>query len=111
MSQWSSYQEGKAQLQQWMDTVEQELDVALPQQPGLKEKMSLLERLRAIEADIDSHSGALSRLNDKATELFEKTGDHVFAEEPRTDLSAQFSDITEVIKVKLIALLPLNSFI
>lgn len=99
MTQWSSYQEGKAQLQQWMDTVEQEIEVALPQQPGLKEKVSLLERLRAIEADIDSHSAALSRLNKKATELFEKTGDQVFAKEPTAELNAQFSDITTVIKV------------
>lgn len=105
MTQWGSYQEGKAQLQQWMDTVEQEVEVALPQQPGLKEKVSLLERLRAIEADTDSHSATLSRLNEKATELFEKTGDQAFAEDLREDLSAQFSDITVVIKVNLMALL------
>lgn len=111
MTQWSSYQEGKAQLQQWMDTVEQEIEVALPQQPGLKEKISLLERLRAIEADIDSHSAALSRLNEKATELFEKTGDQAFAEEPRAELTAQFSDITAVIKVIFMAKLCLKAFI
>ncbi|TSO25166.1 Nesprin-1 [Bagarius yarrelli] len=101
VTQWNSYNEGKAQLQQWMDTVEQELEVALPQQPGLKEKLSLLERLRAIEADIDGHSAALGRLNEKAIELFEKTGDQAFAQEPRAELNAQFSDITAVIKCKV----------
>lgn len=111
MTQWSSYQEGKAQLQQWMDTVEQEVEVALPQQPGLKEKISLLERLRAIEADIDSHSAALNRLNEKAIELFEKTGDQAFAEAPRAELNTQFSNITAVIKVKLMDLLSRNAFI
>lgn len=104
MTQWSSYQEGKAQLQQWMDTVGQEVEVALPQQPGLKEKVSLLERLRAIEADTDNHTARLNRLNEKALELFEKTGDQAFTEELRTELNAQFSEITAVIKVKLVVL-------
>ena len=102
VAQWSSYQEGKAQLQQWMESVEQEVGVALPQQPGLKEKISLLERLRALQADVEGHSAALSRLNEKAVELHEKTGDQTFAEEPRAELNSQFSDITAVIKVKMI---------
>lgn len=104
MTQWTSYQEGKAQLQQWMETVEQEIGIALPQQPGLKEKTSLLERLRAIEADVEGHSAALSRLNEKAVELFEKTGDQAFAEQPRTDLNNQFSNITTIIKVRTLHL-------
>lgn len=103
MAQWSCYQEGKAQLHQWMESVEQEVGVALPQQPGLKEKVSLLERLRAIQADVEGHSAALARLNEKSAELHEKTGDQLFSEESRAEFSTQFSDITAVIKVKMMA--------
>ncbi|XP_056332551.1 nesprin-1-like isoform X4 [Danio aesculapii] len=101
VAQWSSFQESKAQLQQWMEMVEQEAGVALPQQPGLKEKASLLERLRVIQADVEVHSTALSRLNEKATELYEKTGDQAFAEGPKSDFNTQFTNITAVIKSKV----------
>ncbi len=101
MAQWGSFLESKAQLQQWMEMVEQEAGVALPQQPGLKEKASLLERLRAIQADVEVHSSALTRLNEKATELYEKTGDQAFAEGPKSEFNTQFTNITAVIKVKI----------
>lgn len=104
MSQWSSFLESKAQLQQWMEMVEQEAGVALPQQPGLKEKSSLLERLRAIQADVEVHSSALSRLNEKSTELYEKTGDQTFSEAQKSEFNTQFTNITSVIKVKHIAI-------
>lgn len=104
MAQWGSFLESKAQLQQWMEMVEQEAGVALPQQPGLKEKASLLERLRAIQADVEVHSSALTRLNEKATELYEKTGDQAFAEGLKSEFNTQFTNITAVIKVKYVIL-------
>lgn len=99
MAQWSGFQESKAQLQQWMESVEQEFGTTLPQQPGLKEKCALLERLRAIQADVDAHASALSRLTDKAVEMYEKTGDQPFGPEARAELSAHFADISAVVKV------------
>ncbi|KTF86540.1 hypothetical protein cypCar_00031779 [Cyprinus carpio] len=101
VAQWGSFLESKAQLQQWMEMVEQEAGVALPQQPGLKEKASLLERLRAIQADVEVHSSALTRLNEKATELYEKTGEQTFAEGPKSEFNTQFTNITAVIKNKV----------
>lgn len=99
VAQWTSYQENKSQLQQWMESVEQEVGMTLPQQPGLKEKSALLERLRAIQADVDTHAAVLSRLTDKAVELHEKTGDQVFGPESRAELNAHFADISAVVKV------------
>lgn len=99
MAQWSSFQENKAQLQQWMESVEQEFGSALPQQPGLKEKCALLERLRAIQTDVDAHAPALSRLTDKAVEMYEKTGDQLFAPEARAELGGHFADISAIVKV------------
>lgn len=99
VAQWNSFQENKNQLQQWMESVEQEVGLTLPQQPGLKEKSTLLERLRAIHTDVDAHTSALSRLTDKAVELYEKTGDQTFGPEPRAELNAHFADIAAVVKV------------
>lgn len=99
MAQWTSFQESKIQLQQWMESVEQEVGMTLPQQPGLKEKSTLLERLRAIQADVDAHASALSRLTDKAVEMYEKTGDQTFGPEKRAELNAHFADISAVVKV------------
>lgn len=99
MAQWTSFQESKGQLQQWMESVEQELGMTLPQQPGLKEKSALLERLRAIQADVDAHAAALSRLTDKAVEMHEKTSDQTFGPESRAELNAHFADISAVVKV------------
>ncbi|KAG1946578.1 nesprin-1 [Pimephales promelas] len=101
VAQWGCFLESKAQLQQWMEMVEQEAGVALPQQPGLKEKASLLERLRAIQADVEVHSSALTRLNEKASEMYEKTGDQAFAEGPKSEFNTQFTNITSVIKSKV----------
>lgn len=99
MAQWNTFQESRGQLQQWMESVEQELGMTLPQQPGLKEKSALLERLTAIQADVDSHAAALTRLSDKAVEMLEKTGDQTFGPESRAELSAHFADISAVVKV------------
>lgn len=99
MAQWTSFLESKGQLQQWMESVEQELGMTLPQQPGLKEKSALLERLRAIQADVDAHAAALSRLTDKAVEMHDKTADQTFGPESRAELNAHFADISAVVKV------------
>lgn len=99
MAQWSSFKESEAQLQQWMESVEHEFGTTQPQQPGLKEKCALLERLRAIQADVEAHASALSRLMDKAVEMYEKTGDQLFGPEARAELSAHFADISAVVKV------------
>ena len=82
-----------------MESVEQEVGMTLPQQPGLKEKSALLERLRAIQADVDAHAAALSRLTDKAVEMYEKTNDQTFGPESRAELNAHFNDISAVVKV------------
>ncbi|XP_061651777.1 nesprin-1 isoform X12 [Phyllopteryx taeniolatus] len=101
VAQWSSFQESKNHLQQWMESVEQEVGMALPQQPGLKEKSTLLERLRAIQADVDAHAAALSRLTDKSVELYEKSADQTFGPESRAELNAHFADISAVVKGKI----------
>nr|XP_057913481.1 nesprin-1 isoform X6 [Doryrhamphus excisus] len=101
VAQWSSYQETKNQIQQWMESVEQEVGMTLPQQPGLKEKSTLLERLRTIQADVDVHAAALSRLTDKAVELYEKCADQAFGPESRAELNAHFADISAVVKGKI----------
>jgi len=82
-----------------MESVEQEVGMTLPQQPGLKEKAALLERLRAIQADVDAHATALSRLSDKTLEMHEKTGDQTFGPESRAELNVHFADISAVVKV------------
>lgn len=99
MAQWSSFQESRSHLQQWMELVEQEVGMSLPQQPGLKEKSTLLERLRVVQADVEAHAAALSRLTDKAVEMYEKTGDQTFGPESRAELNAHFADISAVVKV------------
>ena len=100
MAQWSCYQESRSQLQQWLETVEQEVSINLPQQPGLKEKASLLERLRAVQADVEAHAGVLSRLTEKAVELHEKTADQTFGPEQRAELNVHFADLSAVVKVR-----------
>lgn len=73
--------------------------MTLPQQPGRKEKSAFLERLRAIHVDVDAHAAALSRLTDKAVEMYEKTGDQTFGPESRAELNVHFGDISAVVKV------------
>ncbi|XP_037550764.1 nesprin-1 [Nematolebias whitei] len=101
VAQWSSFQENKSQLQQWMELVEQEVGMTLPQQPDLKKKCALLERLRAIQADVDTRAAVLSRLTERAVEMQEKTGDHTFGPESRAELNARFADISAVVKGKV----------
>ncbi|MEQ2161686.1 hypothetical protein GOODEAATRI_012073, partial [Goodea atripinnis] len=101
VAQWTTFQENKSQLQQWMEFVEQEVGMTQPQQPGLKEKCALLERLRAIQADVDTHAAALSHLSEKAVEMNEKTGDQTFGPESRAEFHAHFADISAVIKGKV----------
>lgn len=82
-----------------MDMVDRELGTTLPQQPDLKKKSALLERLRAIQADVDTHATVLSHLMERAMEMHEKTGDHTFGPESRGELSARFADISAAVKV------------
>uniref|UniRef100_A0A8C7KDH8 Spectrin repeat containing, nuclear envelope 1b n=1 Tax=Oncorhynchus kisutch TaxID=8019 RepID=A0A8C7KDH8_ONCKI len=104
VAQWSNHQDSKGQLQQWMESVEQEVGLALDQQPGLKEKAYLLERLRALQADVEAHAAPLARLTETAAELHEKTGDQAFGPEQRMELNAHFADITAVVKGKVQAM-------
>uniref|UniRef100_A0AAV2JAL2 Calponin-homology (CH) domain-containing protein n=1 Tax=Knipowitschia caucasica TaxID=637954 RepID=A0AAV2JAL2_KNICA len=101
VTQWTSFLDNRSQLQQWMESVEQELGLTLPQQPGLKEKCSLLEQLRTLQADVDAHAAVLSRLTEKAVEMHEKTADSTFGPESRAELSAHFADISAVVKGKV----------
>ncbi|KAJ4921305.1 hypothetical protein JOQ06_000785, partial [Pogonophryne albipinna] len=100
-SQWTLYLASHQQLLQWMQSVEQELGGALPPQVGLKEKASLLERLRGVQSDVEAHAPPLSRLMEQALELQEKTGDQTFGPEARGELSAKYSDISASVKGKV----------
>lgn len=99
VSQWGSFQESRAALQQWLEGLEQELGCLELEQPGLKEKVCLMERLRAMLADVNAHSATLSQLTDKAVELHKKTGDKTFSRECRDQIQSHFSDVTAVVKV------------
>ncbi|XP_034001993.1 LOW QUALITY PROTEIN: nesprin-1-like, partial [Trematomus bernacchii] len=100
-SQWTLFLASHQQLLQWMQSVEQELGGALPPQVGLKEKASLLERLRGVQSDVEAHAPPLSRLMEQALELHEKTGDQTFGPEARGELSAKYSDISASVKGKV----------
>lgn len=99
MSQWGGYLESAAQLQNWMEAVKREVCAPLPPQPGPREKASQLERLRALMADLEDHQMALSSLEEKARELFKKTGDASFNHGARTQLQVQFDHLTALVEV------------
>uniref|UniRef100_UPI00398E76DD nesprin-1 n=1 Tax=Pristiophorus japonicus TaxID=55135 RepID=UPI00398E76DD len=99
--QWNSYLESKRQLQQWMESMEQELSQGLEQQPDLKDKLSQLERYQSLLTDIEKHSVILNRLMDKARELLERTGDASFTEDAHLEMRTQFADIVVVAKGKV----------
>ena len=100
MTQWGGYLEGAAQLRCWMEAVEREVRAPLTPQPGPREKASQLERLRALLADLEDHQVALSSLEEKARELFKKTGDASFNHGARTQLQVQFDDLTVLVEVR-----------
>lgn len=104
MSQWGGYLESAAQLRCWMEAVEREVCAPLTPQPGPREKASQLERLRALLADLEDHQVALSSLEEKARELFKKTGDASFNHAARTQLQAQFDDLTALVEVQIFTL-------
>lgn len=99
MSQWGGYLESATQVRCWMEAVEREVCAPLTPQPGPREKASQLERLRALLADLEDHQVALSSLEEKARELFKKTGDASFNHGARTQLQAQFDDLTALVEV------------
>lgn len=104
MSQWGGYLESAAQLHCWMEVVEREVCAPLTPQPGPREKASQLERLRALLADLEDHQMALSTLEEKARELFKKTGDASFNHGARTQLQVQFDNLTALVEVQNICL-------
>ncbi|XP_076155328.1 nesprin-1 isoform X4 [Alosa pseudoharengus] len=101
VSQWGSFQESRAALQQWLEGCEQQLGCLELEQPGLKEKLCVLERLRATLADVNAHVATLAQLTDKAVELHKKTGDRAFSRECRDQIQSHFGDVTAVVKGKL----------
>lgn len=82
-----------------MEAIEREVCAPLTPQPGPREKASQLERLRALLADLEDHQVALSSLEEKAREMFKKTGDASFNHGARTQLQAQFDDLTALVEV------------
>jgi len=104
VSQWGGYLETATQLQGWMESVKREVCAPLTPQPGPREKASQLERLRALLADLEDHQMALSSLEEKARELFKKTGDASFNHGARTQLQVQFDDLTALVEVKMLLL-------
>ncbi|XP_028460432.1 nesprin-1-like [Perca flavescens] len=101
VSQWGGYLESAAQLRCWMEAVEREVCAPLTPQPGPREKASQLERLRALLADLEDHQVALSSLEEKARELFKKTGDASFNHCARTQLQVQFDDLTALVEERV----------
>lgn len=99
MSQWGGYIQSAAQLQSWMDAVKREMVAPLTPQPGPREKAAQLDRLRALLADLEDHQMALASLEEKARELFKKTGDASFNYGARTQLQVQFDDLTALVEV------------
>ncbi|XP_040920912.1 nesprin-1-like [Toxotes jaculatrix] len=101
VSQWGGYLDSAAQLRCWMEAVEREVCAPLTPQPGPREKASQLERLRALLADLEDHQVALSSLEEKARELFKKTGDASFNHGARVQLQAQFDDLTALVEERV----------
>lgn len=99
VSQWGVYLESAAQLRCWMEAVERDVCAPLTPQPGPREKASQLERLRALLTDLEDHQVALSSLEEKAREMFKKTGDASFNHGARIQLQAQFDDLTALVEV------------
>lgn len=88
-----------------MEAVEREVGGPLVPQPGPREKACQLERLRALLADLEDHQAALSSLEEKARELFKKTGDAGFNHGARTRPQAQFDDLAALVEVQKIPIL------
>ncbi|XP_028253699.1 nesprin-1 [Parambassis ranga] len=101
VSQWGGYLESATQLRGWMEAVEREVCAPLTPQPGPREKASQLERLRALLADLEDHQMALSSLEEKARELFKKTGDASFNHGARTQLQVQFDELTALVEERV----------
>lgn len=99
VTQWAGYLESVAQVRGWMEAVEQEVCAPLTPQLGPREKASQLERLRALLGELEDHQMALSCLEEKARELFKKTGDAGFNHGARTQLQVQFDELTALVEV------------
>lgn len=82
-----------------MEAVEREVCAPLSPQPGPREKASQLERLQALLSDLEDHQVPLSSLEEKARELFKKTGDMSFNHGARSQLQVQFDNLTSLVEV------------
>uniref|UniRef100_A0A8K9XYB1 Spectrin repeat containing nuclear envelope protein 1 n=1 Tax=Oncorhynchus mykiss TaxID=8022 RepID=A0A8K9XYB1_ONCMY len=100
VAQWGCYLDSEAQLQCWLEAVEGDICGPLIPQPGLREKASQLERLQTLLADLQEHQGSLSSLEERAAELFKKTGDAAFSQEARAELQGQFDDLIALVEVR-----------
>lgn len=99
VSQWGSFMHSAAQLRGWMEAVEREVCAPLTPQPGPREKASQLERLRGLLTDLEDHQVSLASLEEKARELFKKTGDASFNHGARSQLQVQFDNLTSSLEV------------
>uniref|UniRef100_A0A8C7FMX2 Spectrin repeat containing nuclear envelope protein 1 n=1 Tax=Oncorhynchus kisutch TaxID=8019 RepID=A0A8C7FMX2_ONCKI len=104
VAQWGCYLDSEAQLQCWLEAVEGDICGPLIPQPGLREKASQLERLQTLLADLQEHQGSLSSLEERAAELFKKTGDAAFSQEARAELQGQFDDLIALVEVRKVGL-------
>ena len=100
VSQWGGYLESAAQLQRWLEAVEAEVCAPLTPQLGPREKASQLGRLRALQAELEDHQVALASLEEKAAELHKKTGDSNFNQGARSEIQAQFDDLSTLVEVR-----------
>ncbi|XP_061756512.1 nesprin-1-like isoform X2 [Nerophis ophidion] len=101
VSQWSGYLENASQLRGWMEAVEREVCASLTPQPGPREKALQLEKLRSLLVDLEEHQMALSSLEEKARELFKKTGDASFNHGARTQLQVHFDELTALVEKRV----------
>ncbi|XP_042156778.1 nesprin-1 isoform X2 [Oncorhynchus tshawytscha] len=101
VAQWGCYLDSEAQLQCWLEAVEGDICGPLIPQPGLREKASQLERLQTLLADLQEHQGSLSSLEERAAELFKKTGDAAFSQEARAELQGQFDDLIALVEERV----------
>ncbi|TWW68818.1 Nesprin-1 Enaptin KASH domain-containing protein 1 [Takifugu flavidus] len=101
VSQWGSFLHSAAQLRCWMEAVGREVRTPLTPQPGPREKASQLERLRALLSDLEDHQVPLSSLEEKARELFKKTGDTSFNQGARSQLQVQFDNLTSMVEERV----------
>ncbi|XP_045150652.1 nesprin-1 [Echinops telfairi] len=101
ISQWNDYLEKKNQLEQWMESVDQQVEHPLQLQPGLKEKFALLDHFQCIVSEAEGRAGALRHLSARSRDLYQQTEDASFQDTAQQELNTQFQDIVTVAKEKM----------